>query len=140
MKFIYTAYYIIFFTLIFSYGCANKNEKVVSVEVDNKEEALIEFEKKIHDFGRISEGEIVSFTFFYQNTGKSNLIVNDIKSSCGCTNTEWTKEPVKPGEKGKIEVMFDSSGRIGKQYKEVTVYSNSALKDIERITIIAEII
>ena len=117
-----------------------QKDTVNTITEKNEGQAKIEFEKKIHDFGRISEGEIVSYTFLYENTGTSNLIITDVKTSCGCTTPGWDNEPVMPGGKGKIEISFDSSGRTGNQYKEITVFTNSPIKDSETLTITAEII
>lgn len=134
---------ILFFVTIICFSCNNAQEQSGnknSVEESSDGQVSIQFEKTIHDFGKISQGEVVTFTFFYENDGTSNLIVNDVKASCGCTTPEWTKEPVSPGEKGKIVVSFDSSGRSGRQHKVITVFSNSLVQNTERLTITADII
>lgn len=86
---------------------------------------VIEFERDMYDFGRILQGEKVSFGFKFKNSGKADLIISQVSSSCGCTVGSYPKEPIKPGESGKIEVKFDSEGRRGFQSKTVTVLSNS---------------
>jgi hypothetical protein len=84
----------------------------------------IKFEEEVHDFGRITQGEKVSFAFKFKNTGKSNLIIANAAGSCGCTVPEWPKEPILPGQEGKINVIFSSEGRSGLQEKTVTVVTN----------------
>jgi len=85
---------------------------------------VITFEKDLHDFGKLIAGEKAVYTFKFRNTGKSDLVISQVKSSCGCTVPRYPKEPVKPGEGGELKVTFDSSGRKGMQNKAVTVVSN----------------
>jgi len=88
--------------------------------------AVIEFEEVNHDFGKVSEGEIVGWYFNFKNTGKTDLVIKKADASCGCTVSEFIKEPVKPGGEGYIKVWFNSSGRRGLQYKSVYIKTNSA--------------
>ncbi len=88
----------------------------------------IEFEVKEYNFGTIIQGEKVSYTFSFKNTGKSDLVINNVKASCGCTLPRWSKQPIASGDKGEIEVIFDSHGRSGDQKKTITVYANTQPK------------
>ncbi|GIV22714.1 MAG: DUF1573 domain-containing protein [Bacteroidia bacterium] len=87
--------------------------------------AQIRFDKMEHDFGRIREGEKVSYRFKVTNPGTVPLRIIDVKPSCGCTAPAWTKEPIPPGGEGFVEVVFDSQGRSGEQMKTVTVFANT---------------
>ncbi len=84
----------------------------------------IKFEEEIHDFGKITQGEKVSYAFKFTNTGKSNLIISSAAGSCGCTVPEWPKEPVLPGKEGKVNVVFSSEGKSGLQEKTITIVTN----------------
>jgi len=84
----------------------------------------IKFEEDEFDFGKIIQGEKVSHVFFFRNTGKKNLIISSASGSCGCTAPEWPKEPILPGQSGKINVVFSSDGKSGYQEKTVTVVTN----------------
>ncbi len=84
----------------------------------------IKFEEEEHDFGRITQGEKVSFAFKFTNTGKSNLIITSAAGSCGCTVPEWPKEPILPGKEGKINVVFSSEGKSGIQEKSINIVTN----------------
>ncbi|MCF8257440.1 MAG: DUF1573 domain-containing protein [Flavobacteriales bacterium] len=86
---------------------------------------VMTFEKDVHDFGTIIQGEKVSYSFKFTNTGGSDLLITDAKGSCGCTVPEWPKTPIKPGETGNIDVVFDSTGKNGQQNKKVTITANT---------------
>lgn len=85
----------------------------------------ITFEKELYDFGRLINGEKVSYSFKFTNTGKGLLLISNVSTSCGCTVPKYPTNPIKPGEQGVISVAFDSSGRSGLQTKTVTVISNT---------------
>ena len=86
---------------------------------------VIAFEQTKHDFGLMVQGEKLSYTFKFTNTGGSDLIISNVSSTCGCTIPEWTKSPIKPGKEGKVEVIFNSAGKTGSNTKAVMVLSNA---------------
>lgn len=96
------------------------------------------FDKEFHDFGTISEGEKVTYSFKFTNTGKSDLIIQTASGSCGCTVPEVPKEPIKPGATGFIKVQFNSENRVGIQEKQVTVVTN-AMPNTNLLRIKAEV-
>lgn len=83
------------------------------------------FAKKEHNFGTIKE-EIGAVTtqFEFTNTGKSPLIIQRVSASCGCTTPSYTREPILPGKKGKIDVKYSTVARPGNFNKTVVVYTN----------------
>jgi hypothetical protein len=72
-------------------------------------DASIGFNKEKHNFGTIPYKKEVAYTFEYANTGKSALVIYDVKTSCGCTVPEWTRSPILPGEKGFLKIKYDAS-------------------------------
>lgn len=98
---------------------------------DMSELPQFEFEVMEYNFGTIIQGEKVSYTFMFKNTGKSELIINNVKASCGCTSPKWSREPIAPGATGQIEVIFDSHGRNGEQKKTIKVFANTQPKTEE---------
>ena len=86
---------------------------------------IIEFDQKVYDFGTLTEGEIYDGTFKVTNSGKTDLLITEVKPSCGCTTPEWTKDAIKPGESGEIKFSFNSNGRVGVQNKSITIKSNA---------------
>ncbi len=90
------------------------------------ENPVIEFEEEIYDFGEIDEsGGPVIHNFNFINSGFVPLIINDVKTSCGCTTPEWTKEPIMPGQMGSIKVLYNPRSRPGPFNKSVTIKSNA---------------
>lgn len=90
----------------------------------------IEFSQLTFDFGKMTAGETVMHTFRFKNTGRENLLIRNIETGCGCTTADYTREPVAPGKEGKIEIAFNSSGRFGKQYKEIRIFANIPEKTV----------
>ena len=84
----------------------------------------IKFEEESHDFGRITQGEKVTFGFKFKNTGGSNLIISSANGSCGCTVPEYPKKPILPSEEGTVNVVFSSEGKSGMVEKSVTIVTN----------------
>lgn len=83
------------------------------------------FEREFHDFGRLIQGEQVSFGFKFENSGDAVLIISSVSTSCGCAVASFPNHPMKPGEEGVITVRFDSRGRRGVQTKTITLVANT---------------
>ncbi|MFZ1688906.1 MAG: DUF1573 domain-containing protein [Flavobacteriales bacterium] len=95
-------------------------------ETDLEKLPQLTFDADTVDAGRIAQGTVISRTFGFTNSGGSDLIIADVRSTCGCTvGKNWPKQPVKPGERGSIDVTFDSEGRSGVQNKSVSIVSNA---------------
>jgi uncharacterized protein (DUF58 family) len=93
-------------------------------------QGVIKFKTESHDFGKIEEGTIATFTFEFTNTGTAPVVISNASPSCGCTTPDWTKEPVMPGKTGKVTASFSSAGRPGGFSKTVTVVSNAETPQI----------
>ena len=88
---------------------------------------VMTFDKMVHDFGSIKEGDKVTTVFNFTNTGNEDLIIVDARGSCGCTVPQYPKNTaIAPGESGEITVSFDSSNKPGNQQKSVTLSANKA--------------
>lgn len=92
--------------------------------IDTASYPVIEFDEAVFDFGTILQGEQVSTTFTFRNTGKADLIIQKTETSCGCTVPEYDRKPVAPGATGTIRVRFDSDNKEGAQYKTIKVKTN----------------
>ena len=76
------------------------------------------------DFGKIKKGDQKEHVYEVTNTGDNPLIISQVKPGCGCTVPDYTKEPILPGQKGKITLKFDSSSFDGLVNKQAEVYAN----------------
>jgi hypothetical protein len=86
----------------------------------------ITWEKSTFDFGDITQGEKVEYTFHFTNTGSEPLVITNVEVTCGCTTPRgWPRDPIAPGQSAELTVAFNSAGKIGKQNKVVTITSNS---------------
>jgi hypothetical protein len=110
-----------------------------NLHAQSEDAPTFKFVELKHDFGDITQGDILEHYFEFENTGSVPLIISNIISTCGCTAPTWPKDPIKPGEKGKIKIVFDSAGKMGRQNKVVTILSNASNQK-ERLFIIANVI
>lgn len=85
----------------------------------------INFATPKKDFGKVLSTSSNAHTFVFTNTGTEPLVISNAKGSCGCTVPEWPKEPILPGDKGEIKVVYKPKGQSGNQTKQVTVTANT---------------
>ncbi|MDR3047428.1 MAG: DUF1573 domain-containing protein [Bacteroidales bacterium] len=90
----------------------------------NANAPVITFSELVHDFGTLEKGGDGTFQFVFSNTGKEDLIINNARTSCGCTVAEYTKDPVQKKGSGIVKVKYDTN-RIGPFEKTITVESNA---------------
>lgn len=94
-----------------------------SVKADDM--PVMYFDKLEHDFGRVIQGEVITYAFRLENTGRKPLVIASVSSSCGCTVADYPAGALEPGSEGFIKVTFDSNNRRGFQSKTVTVLANT---------------
>jgi len=110
-----------------------------AAEESNTSGPVMSFEEDKHDFGDIFQGDKVEHVFEFENTGNEPLIITNVQTTCGCTAPEWPRDPVAPGQSGKIKVVFNSTGKMGRQNKVITVVSN-ATSPLNRVTIVTNVL
>jgi hypothetical protein len=118
-------------------GCGNSNSSDIPSVSDIKNPATpdgvnqkanmpeIQFEQISYNFGKVIQGEQLSYTFHFKNVGKSSLLISGVEASCGCTTSIPPKAPVLPGEKGSISITFDSKGKTGEVISHLVVTANT---------------
>lgn len=105
---------------------------------DKEPMPVMTFDSDVHDFGRLSSGESVSYSFHFRNTGNADLVVSSCSATCGCTIADYPKGRIAPGGEGYITVTFKSAGKSGQQFQEVIVVSN-AQPSRARLKILAQV-
>lgn len=93
--------------------------------------AKIKATEKEFNFGNIDEGDQVEHVFTISNAGKANLYIKNVDAACGCTLVDFPKSGIAPGKSASIKVHFDSEGKMGRQKKVVTLYTNARPKTID---------
>jgi hypothetical protein len=116
-----------------------KNPASASDENSGAKLPVFKFKNETYDFGMITEGKKVHYTFTFENTGNTDLVITNAQATCGCTIPDYPKEPIAPGKSGVINVVFDSSGKDGYQRKEVLVKANT-IPNIKKLIITGTVI
>jgi hypothetical protein len=98
-----------------------------------------DFEEITFDLGTVQSGESVTHEFKFKNSGDKDLIISQAKGSCGCTQPEYPKDPIAPGDEGVIKVTFNSTGISGQITKNVTLIANTT-PNTKVLTITGEVI
>ena len=126
---------VIFLFVLFA--CASNPAQKQNNNSPSTSKTTIEFTEEKHNFGSLEAGEIVVYVFEFTNTGTADYLIESVDCSCGCVQSHYSKEPVKPGETGQIEVEFDSAGLAGREYKTIEVHGNS--NELKHLAIFAEV-
>jgi len=98
----------------------------------------IKFSKLNFNFGTIEKGDVISKYITFKNDGKRDLVISNVKSSCGCTVADWPKNPIAPNHSDSLLLELSSISLNGKIMKTVTIVSNSK-PNTKIITINAQI-
>ncbi len=86
--------------------------------------SIFTWESTSYDFGKVKLNKPVEHEFSFRNTGDQPLIISKVKASCGCTVANYTKEPIAPGEYGKVSARYDAA-KVGTFNKTVSVTANT---------------
>ncbi|MGC9344091.1 MAG: DUF1573 domain-containing protein [Bacteroidales bacterium] len=106
-------------TLLFG-SCRNEGK----AKIENEQLSSIQFESTVYDFGTIPYSSDGRCYFNFTNDSDQPLIVNVVRTTCGCTRPEWPEQPVQPGEKERIGITYNTK-IVGRFQKSITVYSNA---------------
>ena len=101
-----------------------------------EKQAEIQFDTLRIDMGTFSEKQgVQKCSFVFTNVGTAPLVINQAFASCGCTVPTYTKDPVKPGEKGQIDVSYNGKGKHPGHFSKTIVVRSNAKTEIVRLTI-----
>jgi hypothetical protein len=98
----------------------------------------ISFNETAHDFGKVKEGDTLSYTFKVTNKGQEPLVIFKSAGSCDCVAAEYPKDMIAPGKEITITAHFDTKGRKGVQNRTITLTCNTEPADV-MITLKADV-
>ena len=91
----------------------------------------VEIDKFVHNFGDILfDSGPVSCTFTIKNTGSKPVVIYNVTTTCGCTNVDWTKEPIRPGKTGTVSVTYSNDEGPYPFDKSLTMYLSDLKKPV----------
>jgi len=108
-------------------------------KASNSQKGIMTFDDFVHEFGTISEGDIIKHEFYFTNTGTGVINVKNASATCGCTIPSYPFIPINPGERGFIGVTYNSVGKLGVQTPVITVVSDSKEK-ITKLKLTGEVL
>ena len=92
--------------------------------------AEFSFKDRSHKFPDTDQGVVLEHDYHFTNTGDAPLIISKYSVSCSCTKVTFPKEPVLPGQSGKIHLTFDTAGKYEFQHRKVSLFSNASKKPV----------
>lgn len=116
------AFLLIAITLVFSACNSSKENQNQGTGTTNAE---IAFEDKNHDFGTLTEGDVVVHSFKFKNIGSDPLQILDVQVSCGCTVAAKPEGLIGVGQEDEIKIQFNSQGKVGSNKKSVGIITNA---------------
>lgn len=132
----------ILLAFFFLFSCGNEiiTDNNISNIIDMENPPKIEFDETNFNFGTVIEGEKITHKFTFTNTGKGALLISAVNADCNCTIAQnWSKNPINKGEKGFIDVTFNTEGKIGENTKNITITANTKPTDT-RIQMIGTVV
>ena len=80
-----------------------------------------------HDFGDIKQGQPVTVDFRFKNTSEEPITIDNVRSTCGCTASEWEETVIEPGKESKVKIEFDAK-KLGYFHRKITVFFSNQTK------------
>jgi len=109
-----------------------------TASAQDNEKAEFKFNEEKHDFGKIPQGTPVTTVFEFTNIGKEPLILTEVRPTCGCTIADFTKTPVKSGEKGMIKITYNAA--VASPFNKVIVVTSNAKTPQKNLIIVGEVV
>jgi hypothetical protein len=109
-----------------------------TVRAQDNEKAEFKFNEEKHDFGKIPQGTPVTTVFEFTNIGQEPLILTDVRPTCGCTIADYTKTPVKNGDKGIIKITYNAA--VASPFTKTIVVTSNAKTPTKNLIIVGEVV
>lgn len=94
-----------------------------------------------HDFGQVEQGQVVTTEIAMRNTGKGDLTIEAVSTSCGCTSAQVEPAVIPPGGEGRLIIRYDSGVHpdSGPVRRHVYIASNDPFKKEVEVVITANV-
>ena len=109
-----------------------------TASAQDNQKAEFKFNEEKHDFGKIPQGTPVTTVFEFTNVGQDPLIITDVRPTCGCTIADFTKTPVKAGEKGLIKITYNAA--FAAPFTKTIVVTSNASTPVKNLIIVGEVV
>ena len=109
-----------------------------TASAQDNQKAEFKFNEEKHDFGKITQGTPVTTVFEFTNVGKEPLILTEVRPTCGCTIADYTKTPVKSGDKGLIKITYNAA--VAGSFIKTIIITSNAKTPQKNLNIIGEVI
>jgi hypothetical protein len=110
----------------------------ITASAQDNQKPEFKFNEEKHDFGKIAKGKPVTTIFEYTNVGVEPLILTEVRPTCGCTIADYTKTPVKKGEKGNISITYNAA--VASPFSKTIVVTSNAKTPIKNLIILGEVV
>ena len=97
------------------------------------------FKETAHDFGKVKQGDVVTWEFAFKNDGGAPLVIEKIETTCGCTAALASDKKIGPGKEGKIKATFDTRGYSGRLTRYIYLVSNDGENTRRELSLVADI-
>ncbi len=104
----------------------------------SNEKPEFKFNEEKHDFGKIPQGTPVTTIFEFTNIGQEPLILTNVQPTCGCTIADFTKTPVKNGDKGVIKITYNAA--FAAPFTKTIVVTSNATTPTKNLVIVGEVV
>jgi hypothetical protein len=111
---------------------------VLNASAQDNKQAEFKFNEEKHDFGKIPQGTPVTTIFEYTNIGEEPLILTQVQPTCGCTIADYTKTPIKKGEKGVIKITYNAA--VAAPFNKTIVVTSNAKTPQKYLNIVGEVV
>jgi hypothetical protein len=102
-----------------------QNVEAKAAPVKAQVPSTLKWETESHDFGNLEKGKPATYEFTFTNTTKETVLITNVRPSCGCTAANYTKTPIKPGEKGMVAATYNAANP-GAFTKSITVTTSDS--------------
>lgn len=119
-----------------SRSVVDQSADAITAATEPVEQAEIKFDTLRINLGTFAENDgPQKCTFNFTNVGDAPLIIHQAHAACGCTVPSFTKDPVMPGETGKLDVTYNGKGKFPGYFSKTITLRTNAKTEVIRLII-----